>query len=187
MHWLASRTSQEMLPPSLFCLQGCTTSDGLKWCWIFFYHSSHLHYVRPKIAWLELVSSVFNSDTRSHRFSCLAPFLLSYHLMLRGRKTTIWIFCTVCFCRWPESNPVRLRGKQVGYPLLLYLLNQMALEMIQNNFFLSKARIFWDSWMHNFLRVIVWILTAARRLRNHQKIDLSKIKKMNTSLIADTN
>ena len=138
----------------------------------FFNHSSHIHYVYPKMVWLVLVSLAFSGDTRSQRLSCLAPSLLSYHLMPRGRKT-IWIFCTVCFCRWRESSPGRLRGKRVSYPLLLYLLNEMTVEMIQNQeyFFLSmnssKARIFWDSWIHNFLSFIVWILTAARRLRNH--------------------
>ena len=48
--------------------------------------------------------------------------------MPKGRKT-IWILLRtfiICFCRWQESNPGRLRSKQVSYPLLHCLSSKKA-------------------------------------------------------------
>ena len=63
---------------------------------LVFYHSLHLHYVRPLFAWLIVVIfQLLNGDARSHRLSCLAPFLFALTTLCREGEKTSEFYCVL--------------------------------------------------------------------------------------------
>ena len=85
--------------------------DTISWDELFFYHTSHLHYVCPLMSWLVFVF-ILHGDARTHNFSCQAPFFnLPRHA--EREKRNIWV---LQFLLLPTAGiePGCLRSKRVA-------------------------------------------------------------------------
>ena len=91
-----------------------------------------------------------------HAISHVWLHFSTYHLMPRGRKNPSE-YCNFWFCQWGESNPDRLPGKWVRYPLHHCLsANQHCYWVAHSSILVKHSLLIWISLACHVGLVLTW-------------------------------